>query len=324
MLCAIAVRLPCPHLSNRSSKLLSMWQNVRCGREPWQALTGLPSSSADCRRPCVCPSALTPGPEFSSNAAAGTFWPACTSAIAILVQQLTSLAIVSLSCGPLPAPARGSCAAKQQFRCPTRARSPVLECTIPERAHKHLSGPQEGCPPGHRTRSAAHMLPVGFAATMLKLPRTAGPQRQLPSYQTAVPLDPAASESPREVLGGLPLPQARSASSRLANTQSDRAVEPQDGHAQDVLRLLNAGWWVLAVCRHRCICWPLPCCRPLTHLSRPLPVPPAPQVWPAEQVQGGAAVQPAGRRGGGGDAPSRTAWPAAAAAAARGIGGPRI
>ncbi|EFN59520.1 hypothetical protein CHLNCDRAFT_56794 [Chlorella variabilis] len=87
------------------------------------------------------------------------------------------------------------------------------------------------------------MLPVGFAATMLKLPRTAGPQRQLPSYQTAVPLDPAASESPREVLGGLPLPQARSASSRLANTQSDRAVEPQDGHAQDVLRLLNAGWF---------------------------------------------------------------------------------
>jgi hypothetical protein len=81
------------------------------------------------------------------------------------------------------------------------------------------------------------MLP-GFAATMLRLPRTAGTRRQQQPPPSQPPSD--SHGSPTEVLRGLPLPRAWSKAAST-NYPVDQALE---GHAQDVVALLHAGWWV--------------------------------------------------------------------------------
>ncbi|KAL4431214.1 hypothetical protein ABPG75_006470 [Micractinium tetrahymenae] len=70
---------------------------------------------------------------------------------------------------------------------------------------------------------------------MLRLPRTAGAAKKPPPAATG-----SGDASPTGVLQ--PLPQRRSASSKAAQRDwaDDRAPE---GHAQDVLHLLNAGWF---------------------------------------------------------------------------------
>lgn len=45
------------------------------------------------------------------------------------------------------------------------------------------------------------------------------------------------TSSPRAVIGALPLPRPRG--------KRDSLLSRPDGHAQDIVHLLNAGWWVL-------------------------------------------------------------------------------
>jgi hypothetical protein len=77
------------------------------------------------------------------------------------------------------------------------------------------------------------------------LPKTAvGTRQQRTTQQQPDTAQTGSPGSPREVLNGLPLPSTRSKSSRQPRRADHSAMTAQEGHAQDVLHLLNAGWCV--------------------------------------------------------------------------------
>jgi len=81
------------------------------------------------------------------------------------------------------------------------------------------------------------MFPT-LAATMLRLPRTAQPRSKQGGAQQA---GQTGADSPTTVVGQQQQQRSSRASKPLKRTWSTDQPAPE-GHAQDVLHLLNAGW----------------------------------------------------------------------------------
>lgn len=135
---------------------------------------------------------------------------------------------------------------------PNRAPAPPAACAHALQTRKQRPG---GNPAAERVKQGrlAPNLPYAPRATPaaggMRLPRTAGrpagraapPPAGGPAAAAAAAQPPSAdsdASSPRAVIGALPLARPRS--------KPDSLLSRPDGHAQDIVHLLNAGWWVLA------------------------------------------------------------------------------